>query len=169
MKQNGVVVNFDGKVGVICEATFTFSIDNFSVSYIFAKELLESNHSYIIVKTNLKYRTVGTFHDPIDNRIYTHVRLFTATFVYLQPRLSIYTHVCLFTATFVYLHPRLSIYSHVCLFTPKFVYLQPRLSIYSNVCLFTATLVNLHQCLSIYTHVCLFTPTFVFLQPRLSI
>jgi hypothetical protein len=55
-------VNFDGKVGVICEATFTFSIDNFSVSYIFAKELLESNHSYIRVKTNLKYRTVGTFH-----------------------------------------------------------------------------------------------------------
>ena len=149
LKQNGVVVNFDGKVGVICEATFTFSIDNFSVSYIFAKELLECNHSYIIVKTNLKYRTVGTFHDPIDNRIYTHVRLFTATFVYLQPHLSIYSHVCLFTPTFVYLQPCLSIYSHVFLFTPTFVYLHPRFSI--------------------YTHVCLSTPTFVYLQPRLSI
>ena len=32
-------------VDVICQATFTFSIGNFSVSYIFAKELLKSNHT----------------------------------------------------------------------------------------------------------------------------
>jgi hypothetical protein len=38
------------EVDVICQATFTFSIGNFSVSYIFAKELLKSNHIYIRVK-----------------------------------------------------------------------------------------------------------------------
>ena len=38
------------EVDVICQATFTFSIGNFSVSHIFAKELLKSNHIYIRVK-----------------------------------------------------------------------------------------------------------------------
>jgi hypothetical protein len=40
------------EVDVICQATLTFSIGNFSVSHIFAKELLKSNHIYIRVSNN---------------------------------------------------------------------------------------------------------------------
>jgi hypothetical protein len=49
-KIGNTMLKHDREVDVICQATFTFSINNFSVSYIFAKDLLKNNHIYIRVK-----------------------------------------------------------------------------------------------------------------------
>ena len=73
----------------------------------------------------------GIFDEETRVCVYSHMFVFIATCLCLQPRVCVYSHMFVFTATCLCLQPPVCVYSHLFVFTATCLCLQPPVCVYS--------------------------------------